>query len=54
MYCTPTVCCVQPTEYAQAVVRSRVEFSVTARAICSNTSSGMPQIRDTISGVYRL
>jgi hypothetical protein len=26
MYCTPTVCCVQPTAYAMALVRSRPEF----------------------------
>ena len=30
MYCTPTVCCVQPTAYANAVVRSRPELSVSS------------------------
>jgi hypothetical protein len=32
MYCTPTVCWVQPRLYTNAVVRSRPEFSVTSRA----------------------
>ena len=30
MYWIPTVWCVQPTEYTQAVVRSRLLFAVTA------------------------
>ena len=51
MYCTPTVWCVQPTEYTQAVVRSRPEFAVTARATSRNTSGSMPQMSPTISGV---
>ncbi len=50
MYCTPTVWCVQPTEYTQAVVRSRPEFAVTARATSRNTSGSMPQMSPTISG----
>ncbi|MNC99417.1 hypothetical protein D3C83_177050 [compost metagenome] len=33
MYCAPTECCVQPTLYTSAEVRSRPEFSAHARAI---------------------
>jgi hypothetical protein len=51
MYCAPTLCCVQPTEYTHAVVRSRLLFSVTHRATCSKTSGSMPQTSATISGV---
>ena len=32
MICTPTVCCVQPTAYANADVRSRPEFAQSASA----------------------
>jgi len=53
MYCTPTVCCVHPTAYAMALVRSRPEFSQKVFATRSNTSSGIPQIRATMSGVRR-
>ena len=51
MYWTPTVCCVQPTEYAIAEVRSRPEFSQSASATSRNCSSVQPQMRATISGV---
>jgi hypothetical protein len=51
MYCAPTVCCVQPTAYANAVVRSRPEFSVIARHTLRNSSLGTPQICSTASGV---
>ena len=54
MYCTPTLCWVQPTEYTRQVVRSRPEFSVQARHTSANTSGGTPQTSCTISGVYRL
>ena len=53
MYCTPTVCWVQPRLYTKAVVRSRPEFSVMARATSRNWSSGTPATSATISGVYR-
>ena len=53
MYCTPTVCWVQPTLYTNAVVRSRPEFSVISRATSANCSGGMPQTSCTSSGVYR-
>ena len=36
MYCTPTECCVQPTEYTHAVVRSRPLFAVTASQTLAN------------------
>ena len=32
MYCTPTECCVQPTLYTNAVVRSRPELLVSGLA----------------------
>jgi len=51
MYCTPTVCCVQPTEYTRAVVRSRPEFAVHASHTRRNSSSGTPHTSSTISGV---
>lgn len=51
MYWTPTVCCVQPTAYANAVVRSRPEFCAIVSQIRRNSSRGTPQIRSTISGV---
>ena len=51
MYCTPTVCWVQPTEYTHAVVRSRPEFSVIARATSANVSGGTPHASATSSGV---
>ncbi len=54
MYCTPTVCCVQPTEYTNAPVRSRPEFSPSASATSRKVSWGTPQICSTSSGVYRL
>ena len=53
MYCAPTVCWVQPTLYTSAAVRSRPEFSVQARHTAGTRSRGTPQIRSTISGVYR-
>ena len=53
MYCTPTVCWVQPTLYTNAVVRSRPEFAVSSSHIRPNTSGGTPQACSTISGVYR-
>jgi hypothetical protein len=53
MYCAPTLCWVQPTEYTHAVVRSRLLFAVTHCATCSNTAGSMPQTSATISGVYR-
>ena len=53
MYCTPTVCWVQPRLYTNAVVRSRPEFSVMAWATSRNFSSGTPATCATMSGVYR-
>jgi len=53
MYCTPTVCWVQPTLYTRAVVRSRPELLVTASQTARKFSGGMPQICSIISGVYR-
>ena len=51
MYCAPTECCVQPTLYTSAAVRSRPEFSAHARATSRNCSAGTPHTRSTISGV---
>ena len=51
MYWTPTVCCVQPTEYTNADVRSRPEFAQSASATSRKASLGMPQVSSTISGV---
>jgi hypothetical protein len=51
MNCAPRVCCVQPTLYTRAVVRSLPEFSVHARHTSRNNPGGTPQIRSTISGV---
>ena len=51
MYCAPTVCWVQPTEYTHAVVRSRPLFAVSPSATCAKTSGSMPQTSATISGV---
>ena len=51
MYCVPTVCWVQPTAYAKAVVLSRPELLV-SRSQTRRKSSGLtPQISSTISGV---
>ena len=51
MYCAPTLCCVQPTLYTNAVVRSRPEFAVQARQTSSNAARGTPQTSCTSSGV---
>jgi hypothetical protein len=51
MYCTPTVCCVQPTEYTNAEVRSGPEFAQSDSATSRKASFGIPQVSDTISGV---
>ena len=53
MYCTPTVCWVQPTLYTNAVVRSRPEFAVSSSQIRAKDSGGTPQACSTTSGVYR-
>ncbi len=53
MYCTPTVCWVQPTLYTQAVVRSRPELAVISSQTRSKAARGMPQACSTISAVYR-
>ena len=53
MYCTPTVCWVQPTLYTKAVVRSRPEFSVSSSQTRRKGPAGTPHICSTISGVYR-
>lgn len=41
---------VQPTEYTNAVVRSRPELRVTASAIAANDSRGTPHTCSTSSG----
>jgi hypothetical protein len=51
MYCTPTVCWVQPTLYTNAVVRSRPELLVRASHTRRKASGEMPQTCSTISGV---
>ncbi len=51
MYCAPTVCWVQPTAYAQAVVRSLPEFAVIASASSAKLSREMPHNSATVSGV---
>ena len=51
MIWTPLVWWVQPTAYANAVVRSRPELRVISSATRRNVSCGMPQTRSTISGV---
>ena len=51
MFCTPTVCCVQPTEYTRAVVRSRPELSHSASATSTKRSRGTPQTSSTTSTV---
>ena len=51
MYWAPTLCCVQPTEYTHAVVRSRPLLATSASAISTNWSAGVPQTASTISGV---
>jgi hypothetical protein len=49
--CVPVVWCVQPTEYTNAVVRSRPEFSQIASATLRKSVCETPQTRCTISGV---
>ena len=51
MYWTPTVCCVQPTEYTNAPVCSRPEPSHTASQYSTNCSTEQPQVSATSSGV---
>jgi hypothetical protein len=51
MFCTPSVCWVQPTEYTNAVVRSRPELRVTASATAANDSRDTPHTCSTRSGV---
>ena len=51
MYCTPTVCWVQPTLYTKALVRSRPEFAVSNSHTWAKVSGGTPQARSTASGV---
>ena len=53
MYCAPTVCWVQPTAYANALVRSLPELLTSASQTSANSSGGTPQTCSTISGVYR-
>src|SRR3954469_4342250 len=53
MYWAPTLCCVQPTEYTNAVVRSRPLLAVIHSATCAKASGSMPHTSATISGVYR-
>ena len=53
MYCTPTVCWVQPTLYTNEVVRSRPEFEVSSSHTVAKVSGGTPQACSTTSGVYR-
>ena len=48
---TPTVCCVHPTAYANAPVRSRPEFAQSASATYVNSSIVQPQASATNSGV---
>ena len=49
MNCAPTVCCVQPTAYTTADVRSRPDASVHHSHTFSNWPGGVPQTRSTIS-----
>ncbi len=51
MYCVPTVCCVHPTAYAKALVRSRPELAVSASQTFMKVSRGIPQVSSTTSGV---
>jgi len=51
MYWTPTEWWVQPTEYTQAVVRSRPLLAVTASQTFRNCSDRTTQASCTISGV---
>jgi hypothetical protein len=50
---TPLVCCVQPTAYTKAAVRSRPELSQSAFATRRNSSVLQPHVSATNSGVYR-
>src|SRR5262245_37222296 len=54
MICTPYVCCVHATAYANDVVRSAPELARIVSATLRNTSLGHPVPFSTTSGVYRL
>jgi hypothetical protein len=51
MFCEPTECCVHPS--ANRLVSALSGGAVVAKSsqICKNLSCGVPQMRDTISGV---
>src|SRR6267154_289897 len=54
MICTPYVCCVHATAYANDVVRSAPELARIVSATLRKTSLGHPVPFSTTSGVYRL
>ena len=51
MFCEPLECCVQPSAYIDVMNLSRAEVSAIICATCRNLSLGVPQMRETISGV---
>jgi hypothetical protein len=51
MFCTPVVCCVQPTEYTIIDVRSGPELAMRSSTSLPNSSSLTPQVSATNSGV---
>ena len=51
MFCAPTECCVQPSANRLVIALSGAEVEAKSAQICKNLSCGVPQMRDTISGV---
>ena len=51
MFWLPTECCVQPSAYIEVSALSGAEVEAISSQTARNFSTGVPQIRDTISGV---
>ena len=51
MFCEPLECWVQPSAYMEVIVLVGVEHSPIISQTLRNLSFGVPQMRETISGV---
>ena len=51
MFWLPTECCVQPSAYIEVSALSGAAVEAISSQTARNLSTGVPQIRDTISGV---
>ena len=51
MFCAPIECCVQPSANRQVIALSGGAVAANSAQTSRNLSCGVPQIRETISGV---